>query len=195
MIIYDIESLHLSSEEGYSWDRIEELGMGTCVTYNSKTDLYKFWDQYQKEELIRYMIGNLCVSFNGHHFDEVVLNGPDWRRKNLWYAYDLKNEITKQIFNVVATDQALEFMDPAIVHGGYGLNAICRKTLGIGKNDDSIDMPRLIREERYKKVFEYNLQDVRLLKQLLEHITKKGYIITGKGFKKKIFISEKIWDY
>lgn len=199
-IFYDIETQYMSTDFQTStddgWSDITRFLFGSAVTYNTKTDLYEFWDKDQKQELIDYLTGNVVISFNGIYFDSTVLLGNGWKEKeHPWYNFDIKEEITKQVFNVSSTEEALLTYDPRKIHGGYSLNGICQKTLKIGKNEDTVIIPQLIREGKWKSVFSYNLQDVRLMKKLLKHITDNQYIINGYGSKKIIKISKKIWSY
>ena len=196
MIFYDTETQHLFDEIPGSREDQSLLLFGCAVTYDTKTDLYRFFWKNQKDELIEYLTGNVVVGFNSINFDNTVLLGTNWRDKKLWYDIDIKEEITKQVFKVSSTEEACLMYHPSKVHGGFGLSKICLNTLKIKKNQDTLIIPQLIREDKdIHIIFEYNLQDIRLTRRLLEHITDEGWIINGYGKKYDIKISKKIWRY
>jgi len=81
-------------------------------------------------------------------------------------------------------DEALEkFKKQEIFDGTLSLDSIAFSTLGRGKTGHGAHAPELIAKKKWAEVFAYNLQDVRLTKELFEFIKKYHYILDGKGRK------------
>ena len=62
---------------------------------------------------------------------------------------------------------------------GLSLDGICTATLNKSKNGASEDGPKYFKSGNLQKLFQYNLQDVRLTKQLFTFIKEHSYIVSG----------------
>jgi len=72
--------------------------------------------------------------------------------------------------------------------GGMKLDDISKATLGgkFGKSGSGADAPKLYKAGKYLDLLSYNLQDVRLTKQICEFAKQNKYLMTGKGDKLSI---------
>lgn len=198
-IIYDIETAKYAEDSSVGgWDHVYEMGMASCVTYDSKTDAYQFWDHLSRERLCDYLNGKILVSFNGIMFDSRVLLGnnriitkegitqgnplTDHKEEYWWYNLDLYVEIFRILFKMDKSNypKVIEAMK-AKKHakGIFGLKDITKATINKTKNGDGADAPMLFQQGRIVELFQYNLQDVRILKELLEFVQKYKYLVTG----------------
>lgn len=64
---------------------------------------------------------------------------------------------------------------------GYGLGALCERTLGLEKSGTGEHAPLLVRQGRWGDLFDYNLNDVFLTRSLFNFITTNGYVVDVDG--------------
>ena len=80
-----------------------------------------------------------------------------------------------------------------IVHNGVlNLNGVVYGTLNKNKNGSGELAPILLRNKKMSKLYEYNLQDVRILRQLFEFLIKNKYVNDANGLKIEIDIMVKL---
>ena len=179
-IVYDIETKKLANEVEGGWNNPYGMGLGTAVTYDYSDHLYHFYDENDKERLIQDLTGNCVISFNGIRFDNLVLLK---KFENNWFNIDIFDIVVKSKFGIPLSYAVAKFGSDRVFNGTISLNAISRSTLNLVKNASGELAPQMIRDKRYKEVFEYNLNDVRLTKFLFEFGLKFRYIVDGTGTK------------
>jgi len=185
ILVYDIESLRLPDETPRGFDDPFGMGLGTGVVYSYKHDLYWFFGPEEKEDMILTLTDTLVVSFNGVHFDNRVLLGD---REVPWTDYDIFLKMINVKWDCDSLAEAIEKHGRrSVFMGGMKLDTVAQKTLMCkGKNGSGALAPHLIRQNKWKEVFEYNLQDVRLTKRLYDFIQEYGYVIEGSGTQLKV---------
>jgi hypothetical protein len=192
-ITYDCETQKLADEVPGGWDNVYGMGLSSAVTYDSKTDNYNFWDHNSREKLCEYLNGKNVVGFNSIMFDSKLLLGDnriielDGSTKNSKYGWkniDIYVEIFRRIFQMDKSNypELLKKMQ-AKKHqkGVFGLKDIAGATLNHTKSGDGAMAPILFREGKLAELYGYNLQDVRVTKELFQFILKYRYCVTG-GF-------------
>jgi len=205
-LVYDIETQYMAQEVEGGWTNCFGMKLASCVVYDSKKDQYVFFGPDEHELVCKYLTGNskdhIVVGYNSFNFDSKVLLGDDrkldgtnlvykvgtglgWLEMDLYleiYKYILPEELCKKnnveklnyqmIVNEVKANKNLRV-------SGFSLNDVCTATLGKSKNAHSEDGPKLFKEGNLTKLFEYNLQDVRLTRDLFMFIKEYNYIING----------------
>ena len=195
MKIYDVETQKLANEVEGEWNNLFGMLFGSAVVYDSILDRYFFYGPDDRKKLIGDLSGNLVVSFNGIRFDNGVVLGNNWREKEpIWVDLDIKQEITKKWKGVSCIEEAENLYGRAIVHSPVSLDKICKKTLGHGKSGHGEDAPKLIKEGKWKELYEYNLEDVRLTKKLTQFIMNNHYCVIGSGKRVEIKIPKRFWQ-
>ncbi len=192
-IVYDCETQILSDDVPGGWNNIYGMGMSSAVTYCFTSGMYKFWDHNQRDDLCEYLNGKIAISYNGIQFDSQLLlgndriiesNGVTKNNKWSWFNADIFVEIWKHVLNNKYKEYP-ELIKQLKIHGkkmGRGvmtLGAISRHTLGLSKSGDGAMAPKLFQDGKIVELFEYNLQDVRVTKQLYEFIKKYKYVVSG----------------
>ena len=191
-VIYDTETAKYANDPTVNgWDRVYEMGMSSCVTYDSKTDDYMFWDHLSRERLCKFLDGKIAITFNGIMFDSRLLlgngrtiepNGDTRNEKYSWHNFDMYVEIFRILFGMDKSNY------PAIIKrmqekkhakGVFSLHDVTKATLNHTKNGDGADAPMLFQQGRIVELFQYNLQDVRVTKELFNFIQKYKYLVTG----------------
>jgi len=169
------------------------LKMSVAVTYSYNNDEYKFWTYTNQDELLQYLNGNVVIGFNSINFDSPVLlgenhkldeNGNSSNGKYSWTNYDIFIEIKKRLYRTVnkpiqETFSAMKKNFNIHEKGVYKLDSIAIATLGKGKNGSGGNAVELFRQKKIIELFEYNLQDVRVTKQLYDFLKTYKYIING----------------
>jgi DEAD/DEAH box helicase domain-containing protein len=59
---------------------------------------------------------------------------------------------------------------------GWGLDAVCQRTLGHGKTGNGADAPHLFKAGRWAELSNYCLDDVLLTRELYYHIAEHGWV-------------------
>lgn len=188
-IVYDVETQKLDKHVPGGWDNIFGMGLASAVTYNSKTDLYEFWKD--PEKLCEYLNGNVVVGFNSIWFDSKVLLGNDRiieldgstkNEKYSWKNIDIYVEMWRNILSLDKSNYPeilKKIKEQKIQHGIFGLGPTSAATLNITKSGHGEDAPMLYQQGRFFELLEYNLQDVRVTKELYLFIKKYRYMVNG----------------
>jgi len=198
LIVYDVETTKLIDD----YNKIYELGIAVAVTYSYKENAYRIWGDTKKEHinLLNYLNGSTCITFNGIGFDSRVLLGND--RQILsngsvkgspfndgkiwgWKNYDMFTEIWKSIFNTKDVIKAMDEQSKAKqfhIKGLFNLDNIVSNTLGntIHKLANGITAVDHYQNNNLIKLHEYCVQDVRVERQLFEFVKKYKYIVNGR---------------
>lgn len=103
---------------------------------------------------------DLIVTFNGATFDLPLIQGAAGhavlprRHADLW-----------QILTNSSPDKA-----------GWNLDAICKRTFGVGKSGHGADAPKLFQAGKWGALFTYCLNDVQLMRRLFWHMLDPGIV-------------------
>ena len=185
MIVYDIETAKGPDEVEGGWNNPYGMSFGTAVTYNYADDVYRFYVPDDKDKLISDLAsGGTIISFNGIKFDNRVLLGNNYMdNERLWRDCDLLLAVVQGKFDVNTVAEAEQKVGAGQVHdGSIGLDGLAKGTLNsIGKIGHGSKSPAMIQAGNWRDVFQYNLHDVRLTRQLFEFARKYGILIDGKG--------------
>ena len=183
MIFYDIETLKGPDEVEDGWDNPEAMGFGSAVAYDSVSDLYHFFSQDKSSDLVDLLRNQTVVTFNGVKFDNRVLLGNNYRRHELlWRDEDLLLWVIQYKFSLDSVAEAESLLVSREVHdGSISLNGLAKGTLQKKKTSHGSQSPIMIREKRWSELWQYNLQDVRLLRQLREFLDRYKFLVDGKG--------------
>lgn len=193
-IVYDTESQLMSTEVQGGWNNVYNFKMASCVTYDSEINQYQFFTD--RDEVCRYFSAKAdkpVISFNGIGFDTKLLLGDNRQlvgrnvsshdNKYGWKEIDIYLEMMACVMGTSSYQDTLTQLKTSrgkFPPGTFKLDTICKNTINSQKNGASEDGPKLFKEGNFAKLFEYNLQDVRLLKDIYMFIKKNRYIINGE---------------
>jgi hypothetical protein len=193
-VVYDVEVAIEPENVPGGWDNPEGMGFASAVTYSYEDDQYRFWlGALQQRDLCHFLSGKTAVTFNGVKFDSRVLLGNDRVCEGdltycvhipecAWHNCDLLLEYVRERFNdadVAAAEKRLG--DKTIHDGTFGLDGLAEGTLHRRKTGHGAHAPMLYRTGNYAELLAYNLQDVRLTKELFNFIRKFGYCVDRAG--------------
>lgn len=134
--------------------------------------------------LIQDLYGHGVASFNGVKFDNRVLLGNELVVNPPWKDYDLLLAVVMSKYDVCSVKEAEEKYGALKVHdGSIGLNGLGLGTLGHGKTGHGSKSPVWIQNGEWARVFAYNLQDVRLTRDLIYFAQSSGYVVDQSGNK------------
>jgi len=191
-IVMDAETKLRDNQVKGGWDNIHGMGLASAVTWSSATNMYKFWPETSREQLCEYLNKRLVVTYNGIMFDSKVLlgndrllesNGVTCNDKHKWINADIYVEIWRHIFNMDRNDYpgiTKKIQEQKFPKGIFNLDSVIASTLKRPVSGN-INAPDLFQQGKLLELFEYNLYQVRITKELYLFIKKMRYIITG-GF-------------
>ena len=158
VIYFDVETQRSAQEVG-GWGYVERLGLALAVTYDTRDNKYRIYDEASVTNLVEALhAADLVVGFNHLNFDYKVLS-----------AYTKANLHSLPNFDMHAQLWEEERLR-------VGLNKLGQHTLGSGKTADGLDSIRWWRLGQTDKVAEYCKQDVALTKDLFLHACNEGYL-------------------
>jgi len=199
-IVYDVETQIFADELKDGWNDVFGMKISSCVCYCYDDNAYHFFGDTVEEHknLLKFMSGNLAITFNGINFDSRVLLGNDRIIKSNGYTegspfgekigfhnYDISAEIWRSFFdddnivNVLKQQGNAKYLH---VRGVWNLDVISRNTLGnqFTKLGNGSQAPQKYKDGRMRELWQYNLQDVRVEKALFEFVKKYKYIVNGE---------------
>ncbi len=200
-VVYDVEISRQVEDVPGRWDNPEGMGFGSAVVYSYEDGQYSFFlHQKGLGELVRFLTGKICVTFNGVSFDSRVIQGNDrvivgdplitTKSKksgvvgipSAWKNYDILLKYIKGRFGYNNIEEAMGRLgDRAIHDGSFSLDGIAEDTFGLHKSGTGAHAPVLYHEEKYAELLAYNLQDVWLTKKLFEFIQEYGFVVDRAG--------------
>lgn len=192
-IVLDCETQKMFQEikdRSHIWD----LKLSTAVTFSYKENRYRFWTYTKQEDLLEYLTGNTVIGFNSITFDCPLIMGESHKLdvkgnsasgKYYWVNYDILHELKKKLYAIDDKTPINEVFDifrknfSASGKGTYSLEGVVNATLNYNyvRKEDPIE---LFRTKKILDLFEFNLQNVRLTKQLYEFILKHKYLLNGQ---------------
>lgn len=178
--VWDCETKYCVEDVKGGWSCPWNHGFGSAVVYSYDDDIYRFFGPDEKEECRNFLGDGLVVSFNGKKFDNFVIGGKDYNLP--WEDLDLFDKIVCSKFNMKSIKEAEKKLGRAM-YRGLGLGAISENTTGMKKSGSGANAPMLIKQKKFKEVFEYNLNDTRMTRRLYEFIQKNKFVIDGSGQK------------
>lgn len=194
ILVYDCEiakSIKKKSDLGDPY----KLNLGSAVVYSYNKDRYYFYlHDNQKQNLINKLNGNICISFNGIQFDTKLLLDKNRKifyynklfhvkQSNIeWREFDLFRFVLASFKKERNMTKCLKSISP----GGLSLGALVKKNLKTEKIDKGENAPILYQKKKYDRLLEYNLQDVRITKQLFEFIKKNHFLVSGQNKRFKL---------
>lgn len=193
-IVIDIETQKSPNEVSGGWDDTHKMGVAVAVVYEYETDLVKIYGDSKKDlsELRRRIESADRVSgWNIWGFDFPVIYGfsrSEWKSEKFGPANDIKavlqgitNDGLRRCWIALGVDPD-EFA--AKSHGGWGLDAVSKKTLGkraaSGKAGDTAMAPSWYKQGMWSKLISYCIADVRLEREMIDFIDRHGYVLNGK---------------
>ena len=185
IVFYDLETRklaqQLSPDEKQGWDLIRagKGGIYGLMLWDAKENwLYPYDDNDVHEIALHLEAADVVVGWNSEGFDRPVIEGILGRKLVLKESLDLFLSV-KQALNDVGIFKW--------ERGQYTLGAVCERTFGRTKTGLGALAPEL----PPGKMFRYCGNDVKLTRDLYDHIFREGGIISTNGS----FIPVKLPEY
>lgn len=179
MIVYDVEVLRGPQDTPGGWDNPAGMGFGTAVAHDTRHNLYRFFGPDGRESLGDMLVetDQVVVTFNGKKFDSRVVLADNMAGAP-WRECDLLEVVVRGKYGVETISEAVQKVGAReVFNGALNLDSLCGATLGMRKNGHGAHAPELIRNKQWAEVYEYNLNDVRLTKRLLDYARKYHRVI------------------
>ena len=191
-VVYDIEVVRGPDEIAGGWSDPAGMGFATAVAYDYLDDTYRFYEgESGRLALLKHLERRIAVTFNGINFDSRVLLGNDRQLLDCGvvsgcvagndythYNFDLLLEYVRARFGILSVAEAEQKLGDKKIHdGSFNLDGLAAGTLGKNKNGEGALAPILYRENNFSELYEYNLHDVRLTRQLFDFVCRLGYVV------------------
>ena len=173
VLFYDIEIKQAVPKRGEervpgityceSFDDHANMDVACICAYDTETGRYRVFTSGTFGEFEALAAERIVVGFNSIKFDDSVCGQSNIHVRTEW---DLLQEIW------VAVGLGRTFKYPT--HAGYGLDATAKANGLTGKTGWGGSAPIDWQKARFGKVIDYCLEDVRLLRRLVERACKKG---------------------
>lgn len=161
-LILDLEIQRSIEETPGGWDATDVLGVSVAVVYNVGEDRYTIYGEHDLDTLRTHLLAAQRVTtFNGYKFDLPVIWGLP-QRERVDALQQTSDDLLRRIWQGLGLDPDVFTKE----HGGWGLDAVCRQTLGRGKIGNGAEAPRLYQQGRWVELINYCLEDVRLTRDL-----------------------------
>jgi len=158
-IYLDIETLRLSHEVEGGWGNVRGFGLAVAVTWDKENGFRRWFEDDAQKLVSELHVFTRIVTFNGNRFDIEVLRAyapvEGVRERSL----DIHEVLHKQLGHRVKLDQ------------------LARDTLGTAKSGDGLQAVEWWRAGQKDRVAEYCEKDVAILRDVVEHGRKKGFVI------------------
>lgn len=178
IVVFDLETrLHakqLDENEELGWAKVRagDGGASAICLYDTAEGWLFLYDEHSIKEAVAHLErADAVVGFRSEAFDIPVVEGLLGRKLRLREHIDL--------YTLIARTNASHGL---VGQRGDGtLDAICRRNLGRGKTGSGAHAPELYAERRFGELFNYCGQDVRLTRDLLQHIAEHGGVKNFTG--------------
>lgn len=128
-IVVDVEIAKTIEEVG-GWDHTELMGVSCAVVYEYQADRFRVYGPGEIEALkLRLLAADRITGFNTYRFDFPVIWGLP-NRERVEVLKPKSNDLLQRIWKSLGLDEE-QFSD---LHKGWGLDAVARGTLGMGKS-------------------------------------------------------------
>lgn len=173
-IVVDVE-IQKTIEQVGGWNNTDQMGVSCAVVYEFTTDRYRIYGPNDVEALKdRILKADRISGYNIWKFDFPVIWGLPSRER----VEDLRSKTDDLLMRIWS---ALR-LDPhsfSSRHAGWGLDVVCKGTLGVGKSGHGADAPKLWQEGNWPRLVEYCMDDVRLERDLCSFLQKYKYVVNG----------------
>lgn len=157
------------------WKDYTNMGISCVCAYDINTHLSRVFLEDDLQGLADYISDFPTAGFNTKRFDLPLLAANGVRpAEGLTLAH---YDILEEIWLALGLNPDKFYQK---THGGWGLDAVCKATLGIAKTGHGALAPVWWQQGKTGKVIDYCLNDVWMEGQLLLHIAKGLPVTNGK---------------
>ena len=171
-VVVDVEIAKTIEEVG-GWDHTEKMGVACAVVYEYLTDRFRVYGPSDVESLkTRLLQADRITGFNTYRFDFPVIWGLP-NRERVTSLKPKSNDLLQRIWKSLGLDEE-QFSN---LHKGWGLDSVCKATLGVGKSGYGGDAPKWFQAGNWARLVDYCIDDVRLERDLGRFVDTYGYVL------------------
>jgi hypothetical protein len=167
LIFFDTEvSKPIEECGGWAAARSGAAGLSAAIVLFEPSSRIRIYDTHTIEELANVLEtpSSTLITFNGDGFDLPLIGGI------LGRSITPSNHL--DLLSLVSEGDGLK---------GWGLDDVCKRTIGRGKTGHGAFAPTLVRQGRWAELFDYCLSDVYLTRDLFHHIRTRGVVVRPDG--------------
>lgn len=195
-VVFDLEIKEKIEDLPNGWEDKHLMGVSSAVSWDNLLGRFCVYDDHNMDQLVaRLSSAPLVVGFNHMRFDYPVLgeavkypdrpviSNGDIFKTDAWPELQYGDKVDFDILLAVWKGLGKSPTFDKTTHMGYGLDSIAMRTLGLveAKTGHGAHAPELYQEGRWAELIDYNMQDVRLTKDLFRFFQRYGYFVTKDG--------------
>ncbi|MFA6296977.1 MAG: ribonuclease H-like domain-containing protein [Candidatus Paceibacterota bacterium] len=175
-VVFDIETKNIFQDVGRADPVLLDISV-VCI-YDYDTDQYLSFLEEDLPKLWPYIEqADILIGYNSDHFDIPLLNkyypGDLTKIKSIDLMAEIKKSLGRRI----------------------GLGAVAEATLGYGKSGNGLEAVTWWKEGKIDEIIKYCIADVKVTKELYEHMKNKKNIRYKDGNDLRVLnIDTKEWD-
>lgn len=176
-IVVDVEIQKPVEELPNGWDSTDQMGVACAVVYEFRSDRFRIYGPKDVTALQKRLTQADRISgYNIWRFDFPVIWGVPARERVL----SLKPQTDDLLMRIW---RALGLNDETFseAHKGWGLDAVAKATLGLGKIGYGGDAPKWWQAGEHARVINYCVDDVTLERDLCRFIDRYGFVLNRAG--------------
>lgn len=159
IVYFDLETQRTANDVG-GWGQKHKMGISVAVTYSTKLEEYRIYQESESTELIQQLVrADMVIGFNHIGFDYEVLMGQA--------IFDFRDQLR-------SLDLLIE-LEKKLGHR-LKLEAVAAATLGTGKTADGLEAIRWWQQGKLAEIAEYCCFDVKVTKCVHEYGVKHGHV-------------------
>lgn len=171
-IVVDVEIQRTIEETPGGWDSTDKLGVSVAVVYEFLTDRFRVYGPSDVPALRDRLLQSDRISgYNIWKFDFPVIWGLPGRER-----YEPLRGKTNDLLCRIWKSLGLSVNEFSNLHKGWGLDAVARGTLGVGKSGYGGDAPKWFQAGNWARLVDYCVDDVRLERDLAIFMDRYGYV-------------------
>jgi uncharacterized protein YprB with RNaseH-like and TPR domain len=171
VVFFDLETR--INPELVKWDRFA-MGISALAVWDNTTQWVHLYDDESIEEAVAHLeSADMVVTWNGLDFDVPVCEAIAGRRLHLRSHWDVYASLSSAVG----------------IRGrrkGMGLGPTAERTIALSKLGDGAHAPELAQEGKWGRLFNYCSWDVKVLKSLVDHLIREGYLVMPGGMKVRV---------
>jgi hypothetical protein len=158
------------------WDRTDLMKISCCVVYSYVADSYQVYGPNDIDHLRQMLVmSDRIIGYNINKFDIPIIFGVP---RDRGYTFKLKTyDILAEIWKAQGLDPT-EFSD---AHKGWSLDTVCGATILQRKSGHGANAPFLYKQGDIWRVISYCINDVKLTRDLYNHIKTQKYVMNRFG--------------
>lgn len=155
------------------WRDFDNMGISVICVHDYKENRHRIFMEDNMDELDKLIKSRDCViNYNGINFDNKLMEA-----NGLTVPEEKTYDLLRHIWSSVGLDPTIYDKE---THNGFGLDDMCAANSNMRKTGNGAMAPVWWQRGEFGKVLDYCMNDVDMLKQLIDRVLLTGTLINPK---------------